>query len=99
MQSPPVPKVEKLVVKIHQLLSNIPEFGGDLVVRRCIDRYYYLQKVEELHLLNEAVRKLRVSQEQLMQYYREVYFRWSNDVRWLNRHLIFDEPCPQSLSL
>jgi len=57
-----------------------------------VDQFYYMQKLEELALLedsiSETLKRLKFLQERFESEYEEVYCRWRKDVRWMNNWMI-----------
>jgi hypothetical protein len=73
------------------------------LINKGIDRYYYIQKKEELILLREAVLdagrtnsdsgdRCGVLKENLHQEYNKVYCAWKKDARWINKVLLERDP-------
>jgi hypothetical protein len=59
----------------------------DIVVNRELDKFYYMQKLAELEMLDdklyEALERVRVMMEGRFETRREVMLRWKNDAKWL----------------
>ncbi|HEX8061227.1 MAG TPA: hypothetical protein VF473_09850 [Cyclobacteriaceae bacterium] len=77
-------KLEERVIAIIRALETMP---FDIVVNRELDKFYYMQKLAELRMLDdklyEALERVRVMMEGRYETRREVLSRWKNDVRWL----------------
>lgn len=61
------------------------------MVHREIDQFYYMQKAEQLELLQEQLKeaqeRLRAVENRIDDEYRNVFLCWVKDVRWLNRNI------------
>ena len=72
------------MIAIIRVLESMP---FDIVVNRELDKFYYMQKLAELSVLDdklyEALERVRVMMEGRYETRREVMSRWKNDVRWL----------------
>jgi len=72
------------VIAIIRELDSMP---FDIVVNRELDKFYYMQKLAELRLLDdklyEVLERVRVMMEARFETRREVMSRWKNDMRWL----------------
>jgi hypothetical protein len=59
----------------------------DIVVNRELDKFYYMQKLAELRVLDdkmyEALERVRVMMVGRYETRREVMSRWKNDMKWL----------------
>jgi len=82
------------VKKLIQRLESMDEQLGyckDLNVHRSINRFYYLQKAEELKILleqmEESDRRLKLIAERIKIHYSEIFCTWRKQVRALSRHL------------
>ncbi len=77
-------KLEERVISIIRELESMP---FDIVVNREMDKFYYMQKLAELQVLDdklyEALERVRVMMVGRYETRREVMWRWKNDVRWL----------------
>ncbi len=89
-------QTDKLIGHIKILLRRMAEYSHDFTIHGCIDQYYYIQKLEEFKLINETDLNSRLSHEQIINHYKEVYHQWYRDARWLNKHLLFNEPCRET---
>jgi hypothetical protein len=83
-------KTEKFIVRLRRFIAVLKEHSRDLVVHRRIDQFYYMQKevqIQELSSqLEEAMRKLEVVHTTLEQEYKQVYYQWRKDIRWMSRY-------------
>jgi hypothetical protein len=72
------------VIAIIRELESMP---FDIVVNREIDKFYYMQKLAEMHVLDdklyEALERVRVMMVGRSETRREVMWRWKNDMKWL----------------
>lgn len=77
-------KLEERVMSLIKLLDSMPY---DIVVNRELDKFYYMQKLAELRLLDdnlyEALERVRVMMAGRYDTRREVMMRWKKDVKWL----------------
>ena len=60
----------------------------DIVVNRELDKFYYMQKLAELRVLDdklyEALERVKVMMAARYDTRREVTSRWKRDMRWLS---------------
>lgn len=77
-------KLEERVITLIDALDSMPY---DIVANRELDKFYYMQKLAELRLLDdklyEALERVRVMMAGRYDTRREVMERWKRDVRWL----------------
>lgn len=63
-----------------------------LTVHQTVNQFYYMQKAEELKLLQaqleETQKKLELIQKRIYEHYLETYHKWRRDALWLNRFLL-----------
>jgi hypothetical protein len=82
-------KLEKFTRKIEKLICFPEEQRNDIQIQNSINQFYYMQKIEELKLLeesvHEAIKRLKFFQEKFESEYAQVYCRWRKDVRFLNK--------------
>ncbi len=80
-------KLEERVIKLVRDLESRPY---DIVANRELDKFYYMQKLAELRLLDdklyEALERVRVMMEARYDTRREVMMRWKRDASWLRRN-------------
>lgn len=80
-------KLEERVIKLVRDLESRPY---DIVANRELDKFYYMQKLAELRLLDdklyEALERVRVMMEARYDTRREVMMRWRRDASWLRRN-------------
>ncbi len=64
-------------------------FNRDLSVSQIVDRFYYIQKHQELQTLeeklDEAVQRTVTLMNELESCYGEVSAKWRHDMQWLNK--------------
>lgn len=69
------------------IIRELESMPFDIVVNRELDKFYYMQKLAELRLLDdklyEVLERVRVMMEARFETRREVMSRWKNDMRWL----------------
>lgn len=82
---------KKLRHRINQLLKLLNFFGRDLRVQQAVDQAYYIQKQQELELLEE---KLSYNLNEALKYfnrleqcYNQTSMQWKTDAKNLNRIL------------
>jgi hypothetical protein len=73
------------------LVGTLKRERNSLTVHRAVDQFYYMQKAEQLMLLQEQLReaqeRLRIIEERIDEEYQGVFISWMKDVRWLHRHV------------
>jgi len=69
------------------IIRELESMPFDIVVNRELDKFYYMQKLAELGILDdklyEAVERVRVMMVARYDTRREVLSRWKRDMRWL----------------
>lgn len=84
-------RIKRLLLRIHGLVGTLKRQRNSLTVHRAIDQFYYMQKAEQLALLQEQLKeaqeRLRTVEERIDEEYRGVFTSWARDVRWLHRHV------------
>ena len=84
-------RIKRLLLRIHSLVGTLKRERNSLTVHRAIDQFYYMQKSEQLAILQEQLReaqeRLRLIEVRVDEEYRSVFFSWVRDVRWLHRHM------------
>lgn len=69
------------------IIRELESMPFDIVVNRELDKFYYMQKLAELRMLDdklyEALERVRVMMEGRFETRREVMSRWKSDVKWL----------------
>ena len=87
-------KFEKFLNYLHEFVSALTN-RQKLPVHSKINQFYYMQKIEELKLLkeqlNDAVKRMKIVQDNFDEKYKEIFCRWSKDVRWFNAHCVNDK--------
>ena len=70
------------------LIKELDSMPFDIVANRELDKFYYMQKLAELRLLDdklyEALERVRVMMEARYDTRTEVMKRWKKDMRWLS---------------
>ncbi len=95
-------RLNKFLGRINELIDTITHERNALL-QRGVDPYYYIQKREELKLLQEGVEdslkkiteakeRLEFFNEKLDEGYKELYNSWRKDARWVNAVLREREP-------
>jgi hypothetical protein len=73
------------------LVGTLKRERNSLTIHRAVDQFYYMQKAEQMMLLQEQLReaqeRLRIIEERIDEEYRTVFISWVKDVRWLHRHI------------
>jgi hypothetical protein len=84
-------KLQKFLKRLDKMVFDLAR-NQRLPVHSNINQFYYMQKSEELKILkdrfDEELKKLMLAQEDLESLYKQVFTRWSKDVRILRSHLI-----------
>lgn len=69
------------------LLAELDLVSSDIVVNREIDKFFYMQKLAEIQVLDdklwEVVDRLRLMVEARMAVRTQLWERWKKDVRWM----------------
>lgn len=69
------------------LLTELDLVSSDIVVNREIDKFFYMQKLAEVQVLDdklwEVVDRLRLMVEARMAVRMQLWERWKKDVRWM----------------
>jgi hypothetical protein len=77
-------KLEDRVVGMIRELDSMP---FDIVANRELDKFYYMQKLAELKVLDdklyEALERVRVMMGGRYDTRRELMSRWKHDAKWL----------------
>jgi hypothetical protein len=77
-------RLEDLVVGMIRELEGMP---FDIVVNRELDKFYYMQKLAELKVLDdklyEVLERVRVMMAGRYDTRRELMSRWKRDAKWL----------------
>ena len=77
-------KLEERLISLIKALDSMPY---DIVANRELDKFYYMQKLAELRLLDdklyEVLERVRVMMAGRYDTRREVMNRWKRDMRWL----------------
>ena len=89
--------LEKLQFNVQLLLMELKSHNH-LAVHQSISQFYYMQKNEELTIMNEQLRtgfsnvqcaleRLEDINRRTSQLYYEVHAAWLKDLQWLRQHL------------
>jgi hypothetical protein len=92
-------RLEKLLIRINRLLDILAREHKSDLINKGVNRYYYIQKKEELILLREVILdagrtlcdssdRAGVLTEKLHRDYYEVCRAWKKDARWINHVLL-----------
>lgn len=69
------------------LINALDSMPYDIVANRELDKFYYMQKLAELRLLDdklyEALERVRVMMAGRYDTRKEVMMRWRRDMKWL----------------
>jgi hypothetical protein len=98
--------LNKFLGRINDLIDTLTKEKNS-VLQRGVDPYYYIQKREELKLLqeraDEAVKKIEEEKQKLQFYnqklneeYRGLFNAWRKDARWVYMVLRERDPKPKS---
>lgn len=83
-------KVAKLIDRIQNFATRL-EKERDFTVHRHISDFYYMQKIAELHLLQEqleeALNRVSFLGNKIEQEYSCIFVQWHRDLKWLNKYL------------
>jgi len=78
---------KKLEERVMSLLRALDSMPYDIVANREVDKFYYMQKLAELRVLDdklyEALERVRVMMAGRYDTRREVMSRWKRDLQWL----------------
>lgn len=78
---------QKLEERMIGFIRELDAMPHDIVVNRELDKFYYMQKLAELQVLDdklyEALERVRVMMTGRYDTRREVLLRWKRDMRWL----------------
>ncbi len=78
---------KKLEERVMRLINELDSMPYDIVANRELDKFYYMQKLTEMRLLDdklyEALERVSIMMAGRYDTRREVMTRWKRDVRWL----------------
>jgi hypothetical protein len=78
---------QKLEERMIAMIRELESMPFDIVVNRELDKFYYMQKLAELSVLDdklyEALERVRVMMVGRYDTRREVMSRWKHDMHWL----------------
>lgn len=86
MTIPDKHRINKLIERIHALVQQLAEYERNLAIHRSIDQYLLIQKAVELKLMYEAFEMMRMDKNSIEHQYKQVYFRWREDVRRMHAY-------------
>lgn len=77
----------KLEDRMAIIIRELDAMPYDIVANRELDKFYYMQKLAELKILDdklyEALERVRVMMAARYDTRREVLSRWKRDMKWL----------------
>jgi hypothetical protein len=87
-------RLNKFLDRVNELIMTLTQEKNSLL-QQGVDPYYYIQKREELKLLQEGVanalkkiaeekERLHFFNEKLDEGYKELFDAWRKDARWVN---------------
>ncbi|HZY82819.1 MAG TPA: hypothetical protein VFE50_25035 [Cyclobacteriaceae bacterium] len=78
---------QKLEDRVVGIIRDLDAMPFDIVANRELDKFYYMQKLAELKVLDdklyEALERVRVMMAGRYDTRRELMSRWKRDVKWL----------------
>ncbi len=78
---------QKLEERMRGIVRDLDSIPFDIVANRELDKFYYMQKLEELRMLDsklqEAVERVQLMVAARYDLRREIMLRWKKDVKWL----------------
>jgi hypothetical protein len=78
---------KKLEERVCDLIRTLDSMPHDIVANRELDKFFYMQKLAELRVLDdklyEALERVRVMMAGRYDTRHEVMMRWKRDMRWL----------------
>jgi hypothetical protein len=78
---------QKLEERVIEMIRELESMPFDIVVNRELDKFYYMQKLAELGVLDdklyEAMERVRMMMVARYETRSEVMSRWKRDMRWL----------------
>lgn len=82
-------RITKLIQKIETLIGHLDGLQ-EIPVHQKVNQFYYMQKVNELSILNsqlsEVVERDLLLRNRLQVIYGEVASQWKQDYLWINRY-------------
>ena len=83
-------KCKRLVTRTSSLVSDMDR-TKDIVIHQHINQFFYMQKNEELMLLVKMLSEPEADTVTIASFmeskYREIFFVWRSDIRWLRGYL------------
>ncbi len=84
--------LSKLIDRMELLVRDLRDRRDDIAVHQQINQFFYLQKIEELKMLQAQVEDLREGIARISARLRANYdvcvTEWRKDARWLNSHSV-----------
>jgi hypothetical protein len=78
---------QKLEERVMSIIRELDAMPFDIVANRELDKFYYMQKLAEMKMLDdklyEVLERVRVMMAGRYDTRREVMSRWKKDMRWL----------------
>ena len=86
-------KLEKLEKHLHRLIADLKQ-QNHLHIHQAINEFYYMQKAEELQILqvklSDEIIAFELLLEKIRKHYEEVFCKWRTDRQWLQHQLVLD---------
>jgi len=77
----------KLEDRVSGIIRDLDAMPFDIVANREVDKFYYMQKLAELKILDdklyEALERVRLMMEGRYNTRCELMLRWKKDMKWL----------------
>lgn len=90
----------KLEERMHHMIMLMDLFSHDLVVNREVSKFYYMQKLAELRVLDdqlhEALERVKLITAERCKKREEVALNWKRDIRWVTERCRVDVDCKPS---
>ncbi len=84
--------LSKLIDRMELLVHDLRDHRDDMVVHFHINQFFYLQKIEELKMLQTQIEDLREDMARISARLQASYdlcvSEWRKDARWLNAHSV-----------
>lgn len=83
-------KCKRLVIRTSSLVNDMDR-TKDIVIHQHINQFYYMQRNEELMILVKMLGEPGADRAAIASFieskYREIFFVWRSDIRWLRNYL------------